>query len=870
MVEAPIPAERSLVPRVLVTERPYLTHDQTQTVGKLTIDYLRRNKVVFTQDSIKAAFEVLAFDALPRGLALEGKQRLGEGDNVRKLIAKGLENRKGVRERAQAALRLEGNQNLLGPQGDFVGTYAFDRELSTRVSRGISGFVLIADIKDYDEIAYQYEFRKAALPVLAEAAINTLPKERFHQASLDRIPDSVDQAKLVRNSLVSLAFKGEPYPVLSIEQLRLILLNPALGDKSRGGAIEKFIKLLPDSELARSKALADYILALLSQTEFFLMHPRLVTLKSESDLINIRDSIFTELSPVLLLLHPALEEERLITDPKDAGRDSYSLWSPQLSIIMDGLRFPTQQGLTRAIRFYRAQGFEVSRYAEGREAWSSYFKAKEQEQKRVPNLEESIERIEQEIKSLLSGEELSPYAYDLMRTYHRDIHDQVMFIRSKLLRYNEAIKEAEESPQEAEAYYQKVLEENHGNIPDRMRVPDSIAKQRKSGLKHSYTAKREVATRILEENFLAEDELRSRGLNSWDKLTDEELSKEIASLRFSIDQIRAGGSIPRDFPSGEELSKFIENQVRLLEKRIAGRGRGGVRALPGDKERLADINPIYSQVINWRSASASEKKRRIGVIRRSFYLYELSNRLGALRTLQGARERKKDLTENSESELYYWTREEMLRWKQIIIASNFPANVHELSDLERFSEEARKWEDQYFTLDPAHKGNLLPRIMSSTDALTNHLRSRLELFREYEQAQPPRDEDSFNKFMRKKENLKQQIVCLATLIDLFNNPLFPFSESVGLGSRDFLAAVFSRMRLARVLLSIRKEDRPALQLEKRYGSMVRDTYLEHLRIRKKKVQEELDEISTNPASKARLIQKMKELDLVIPEPQTQA
>lgn len=316
---------------------------QQKAINSLAISYLKNNNIDFNKDTLKAAFGVLGVDSLARGLAALGRNTLKPTESVRPLIRRGLEERDKIQEVATKVYQ-ESKSELMMTESFYVGPLALPKGVFLRPERELQRFAITPDVSNSEKIAYLYQSRREMLPKIAEIAISTLPKEEYPQASIDNFPKMQEQAKIVRNMIASIIFRGNPSPVISIERLQQFSSREDMKSVFPEEPPLELSKAIAESLNLPQEEIADYIRGLYTQVkEAFVTyaetgHPHMGHEEEEAK----RDQLFRGFKNTLLLLHPALEEQPLITNPtKVQGIEGeYSLWKQDLSTNLEPTESP--------------------------------------------------------------------------------------------------------------------------------------------------------------------------------------------------------------------------------------------------------------------------------------------------------------------------------------------------------------------------------------------------------------------------------------------------------------------------------------------------------------------------------------------------
>ena len=437
------------------TQRFAYSQKQLASIQESAIQYLKRNNLPFSADSFTRAQAVVGIDCIERALLVVGREEISEKDNVVPLIKKGLELREAERVHGREAIEPLTSE-LRGGTEAYLGPYAFPQEVARLAEGELKTFLLAPSIRNIEEISRLYLTRRSLLPQLA-ANVLAMTAERFPQAQIDKFSTDIDQAKLVRNSIVSAAYRQNPIPVIQVEEIRNFISDnegfsrlvemPFLGD------------LLP-SEIEKygdiREAYVKYLLDLSGQAQQALLTSQSISDQQiilERARIAFRDQLFHRFSSVFLLMHPALEETPFITHPDRAIDTDYSLWREDLSVVIGASRVPTVASLQRAVRLREAQGYASGRFEQGIEAWYTYGKSVDREKHRVSVLQKHTETTGASIA--LARDIQSPLpesAYELIR--ESAIASEYFLTRARLRKYRQLLGWADAMKNQVQNYFQ--------------------------------------------------------------------------------------------------------------------------------------------------------------------------------------------------------------------------------------------------------------------------------------------------------------------------------------------------------------------------------------------------------------------------------
>lgn len=872
--EYPVPyydVSQALVRRQ--ASEPSFSADQQKALQELALSYLQKNKLSFTRDTLRAAAATLTVDCLPRGLAVLGMPGLSPHDNVRRIVRAGLDHRAYVEVTTQEALRSD-EKDISRMEGTYVGAYAFDKGLVTRAQANLARFSLTPNITACDTLAYQYSARKQLLPVLAAVSLGSLSKEQFPKADLETFPEANQQAKLVRNSILSLAARGVPFPAVAIEDLRVILLDPGLADKLDAKVLESFFQQIGNPEIQSSEETLLYGQALMTQIREGVASIGKTGVEShparESELITLRDQLYRSFSSVFLLLHPAIEEKKLITDPTKADQGDYSLWRPDLSVVVEGARIPNAEALLRAERLTEARGYTLERFRTGIQAWKHLEISTREEQEKLARLKRNIKTLAKKITIAKTGnEELPPSAFDLVLTYHRDIHETYIATRKRLNEHEADIKENNEARAAAQDYYHTILQANGGIIPDSMPLPEMVIQKsersdylsRRHKLIH-YNFQKEMLFIALTEDYV--EQTGSRGMQY-----EEWMALDPVGIIQEIDKMTQANAEGRVFEF-DKVQNYMENYlpvIRLRRKRALRSIRDTTPRLPGDQERYEQLKNINSLFIQWDKADALGKLALERRIQTAFAAFTVKNRLTIYQALLDLEQRRVTEIEGPavQPARTEWSREEMVAWYKDIMSSTLPEQVVASRYLSADVDEISNWLDQYHRLTAYDKGKIWPSNMPNRVVFKEYIKGKIVELEEKIPTVLPENLNAQLRVLSQIRRMHQQIDVLHKLDSILGNSLIPFQEGEGLEVSDFLHKIRERLGIARTVVSLPKDQEAYLEAAQQYNKIALDSYIKSLSAQLQRMQVQLAEIVVNEPAKTRFLQTMGNLNLTLRE-----
>lgn len=863
----PTPPETGLaIPEPTLQDRLQLTPAQLSIVQERVPQYLRNHHLPFNQQTVKAAQAIIGIDAIERAMLHHGITALQPEHNVRSLIKEGLDLRESVRARAKVAL--EGMTDVVHLSSSLlIGSYAYDN-VTTRAALGqIKQFARTPNISDAERIVETHTFRSHALPQLAQVAIDAVPHEVFPDASLENFSTPDDQAKLVRNMLTSLLFRRDASPVITIEELRqFVERGESIQNLLQGNDIVAYvIDRLPDESRLPKSVYQKYLIDLIVQIQLAFLRLKPLQVDDVSltheQIVFERDLFYRQFNNTLLLLHPALEERSIITYPQKAEPGDYSLWRPDLSVVLYGQRIPTLDALFRAERLIGAKGYDTNRFQEARRTWRIYYNMQDRESKRLETLNKEKADLTEKLSGVESGVGTLPsVAFMLTRAWENATYEQIMRALYNFEDNVRRIQSGKEARLDLEKYQSQIVELPKGEndtLPAPSFVQRRIGIAERANRARAETASKNLAEKVFqlaqEDAFLTQELPDGATPQIFLDKSQDEIHNEIDELKQRTEELQTSGApLPKEAKryTYRDMMTYIGRYREMLDARMATpRRTRQEQAVRGDSKRRGSLEFLRKRLEEMRKEGNSEEE-----MQRVFYIHGLQNRIGIMELAREANER----LVYSQTPIHVpdpLPAEHMREWIQIAQTETIP--------LERYTtEELRSlWPplDNYMRETSSHSGSIVwPKIIPEKDEfkqwISNAIARASQVVEDFKDIERTFDHEYYD--------ARRRVDALSELLKIIDHPLFPIKEGTGLTSSRFWNAFRVRMRLIKSLVMMEQSSDFYNKADADLNDIARQVYIRYLHRRIQQNTEEVKMLQTHPPSEANLLRKMHALNLV--------
>ncbi len=843
-----------------------LTPKHKETLEQMTVSYMQRSKIPFDTDGLALGKEIVA-DALSRGMEANGVTGVAANTNLRSLVKEGMEQRAQVASHATRVYRE--NQNEVRSGDDrCIGPYALPARQLSRVGREVAR-PATSKLVESKKLSELEEKRRELLPHLAHAIVSGLPKDQFPDVSLDMFPDPSSQAKLVRNSIVSMWFRGNPLPLLQIQDLQQFtnLAQEALDMR----ILAPLVEVVAASKGEDPLPIAEYIRDLgvqvsdLFQKARDRFSPNELTDRNSP---NFRDIVYNFFDRKLLLLHPALEEQELVVDGKRYGESDYSLWGPQWSVDMGGVRVPNEEILERARRIAIAQGRNGTRFQEGINIWTTLKRGEERTEKRKEALSHLLQGTEETLAA--AGIETMPVSEfdNTLATNVRKAEDY-KWKRGVYREDRRILRRGDENLQKIRELDEELRRENGGKLPDEMVLPWSLsAEDSKKRIHTVLLAAQRRAEFEAQETFMRDffsreipvlDREEVYDFPVMDTPTVERMLDKLKQDQGLIESHR-GGIIPADIEIGE-VGRYIDITVRNLRSEVEYMSRHTTHkerhGTSKEKRRLDDF-------VGLQQSLAGVMKVASGMtgIPKLFYAYSLASRISSLEKIIAARTKREDMEGKDISQKKMGKAEFEMNVKVAHIEApkiETPEeetvllhHLHEWKDVRAISHRLRRFP---FPTSINSKEELIQWAGKMLHELPGLPLSFPRVSRDY----APSEFQEMNR--------KNQKDALTSLITIANSPLFPSDELLkGLKPRVLLSALSNRYAYMKARAELEVDEKNYKELHEELQSIALERYRLHLGQQRDNYARQRKEIEDRDLKKE-FISSMRTLDLAIDIPQ---
>lgn len=847
-------------------DRFQYTPKQLDIVNSRLPGYFKSTGIPFNHETARAVRAILGVDAVDRAMLEAGIDRMHPSLDIRPLLRRGLELRAVVRDTAAAGL--EGIEAALRRDPALVvGPYAYKVDTAQAAIAQIKQFASTPNIKEAEEIAALYTQRSHALPQLAQVALGTVPHEQFPQATLENFPSPEDQAKLVRNMIAAYIFRGGLAPVITIEELRRFTeegkdIQLLLQESD---VLSSIISLLPEESTVPKSVYEQYLTDLAIQVAAAFLKFRAREFHSSRGVhgqaVFERDHIYGAFNDTLLLLHPALEEEPIIVNPDRAGESDYSLWGKDLSVVVNGQRIPVVNALFRAERLANVRGYDTSRFENAQRAWNKYFKSSSFEAGQIARLSQQITDLERRREETSAGAPLPTHARVFAQAWERSSHDERKKAEHAFRDNRDRIIAAKRQRQQMDEYLATVADLPEGASADILPMPEVI------GTKyfHSEKARRTQAASLAKQTkeklqTLVREDAFFRG-EVPEQATDRQLVDQPLDVldRMTVaiqERITAFQDPQLPLPdvaanyTYQDMLAYIGNySEKLRERTSARRGRSSIA---GDTTRLSQLEQLRKDLGRMRKDGASDDE-----IARVFYIHALRNRLGIMKLARQAEERR--VFSESPVEVPDVIRsDEVASWIKGIEIETIPQNRYTTEELrilfpalrDFWTEASKRQRVQWPTRIP-DKATFKAWVKQGRDAAE-------EIVLRYQEDK----KIDLNTYL----DARDIVTTLVTLGKIIDHPLFPIDIAEGLRSFEFWYSFGLRYRLIKALTEIEESSDVYNRADVNFDEVARRVYLKYLDRRIIAATKEREQMQANPPARTRLVEEMRRLNLVRPEP----
>lgn len=465
--------ERGLVP-TQITEEPLISKKQQEELYRIArITYLRGHKIpIDSLGILDQAMGVLG-DALRRQLGEEGRASIAPNEKLKPLIEKGLLLRDRLCQQAQEVIELSRKNEVTSPE--LMGPFALSPSLLTLARKEIGGYLLIPQLKHAQQLVDISRQRAGVIDRLMNIGLSNLP-EKLRGVTPERFPDLADRAKLVRNMIASFVLRGNFNPLITISDLKDFVRIAGKSQLNFSDEAKEVLTSELNLSLGEERA---FIFDLFKQTrEAFSVNQ---SVPAPSDTQGI-DKFYRGFSKDLLLLHPALEEEQIITSVKKVTPDSLNLWRE--AAVIGNSKVPKPEMLAQAIRQARARGdnHAAEQLYQGIIIWKKHDSRVGERAAKIKRLEERLKDRKALLVNLSdSSFPLPNEAYSLRYSSEKKVQDVRMVAAQQARearRLTEIMENSLREQSEAKEYTDWLRATYGDNLPDSVPMPRGVFLQK--------------------------------------------------------------------------------------------------------------------------------------------------------------------------------------------------------------------------------------------------------------------------------------------------------------------------------------------------------------------------------------------------------
>jgi len=825
---------------------------QKELLSIARIGYLREHNIPIANEEVLRRTMGVLKDALTRHLQEEGRGEIKPNERLRPLINKGLLLRDSLHEEAKNVLDLTSKNETTGLGN--VGPFALQNSLLIKAHNESKNYLLTPDLKYTEQLVDTSRRRKIAIDKFAAVGIANLPEE-LGGVTLDRIPDIVDRSKLIRNMIASFLFRGNLNPIIEMTELRNFqTLNKSayFADEAKGKIINAF-NLSDKEEIT-------FVLDLFNQTKEAFCSNQSVP-KGDDD--RGMDGLFRNFSKDLLLLHPILEEEQIITYPGAIVRGVPNLWNDAETIA--GFKIPNREMLLRAIRQARTKNeiFNEDRLYKGLRVWRQYDKMVLKHMNKAKRIKNRLKERESLLENILSdsAHPLPNEAYGSKYSSEKQIHDKwstAAKSESEARRLTKVIRNNSRIQKETREYEEWLRITYGDNFPDFVPMSRSVFLQKlKNEVRSIRAAKnfKNTTLTVIEEALNTDSlfpgeanhayiNLGNMGAQKWIK---QEL---IRSKGFAEEFKKKPENIPCEnqddviFPNEYALRNLKEY---LVNKALPGKLRSYLKFWIVDSKNLKEY--LNSKPETWKIAYREfvleATRRRVDLLEYSVNVMEsyssLTNDLenAEARLNKWLKETGEPLPTNA-----IWSKEEASKYILETKASELPA-AQEMS-----SDDLQKAVPKMLNFIVSVSPSTFPLVVSSRSELKTWINQEIvEIKKEmkkkmeektFKSKMKSRETSIENKGRRELENreidvqvmkinegirsLSRKLKFSSKAIGLANGPFAPFLENTSFNRDDFLRICRKRLILANAILSEKKRQEESNLAKIEFETLLRSTY----------------------------------------------
>lgn len=814
--------ERRIVP-VSVFEQTVLSQRQETEIINLSRSYLRQLRIPIENVAIfKQAAGVIG-DAVRRELLMEGKAAPDNKDRIGPTAKKGLKLREDLKLQTEELLRVTSKDTSLSlASAEFIGPYALPADWYRQAVDEMRNFSLQADLTASEKLTELQVVRNPIITRIASIGLTHLP-DGLQPVTLNMFPGVDEQAKIIRNMIVAKGFKGTLSPLVTAEE---VITFADISKSSRVADIfsgTEFIDQLCHDLSIDSVGERTYLEGLCRQTSTILRnHPA-----SPKDATPIKGMNFSYryFSQQFLLLHPVLEEPKIITVPDKLDPGLPHIW-------IDGVRIkdvtvPKPEALLKAIHQAEARGNQgaVFRLQQGIQSWRIFQEAQSAHQQKIATCEQSISDNKHHLEHAQAADEPLPAkAYEVIYEVQAKALSKFKTEKREAERYEKIIEENLQLQQQAQAYEKWLRENYQDNLPDLLPLSKEIylrqQQEKEAFLQRQLTS---IKARLSSIEDLLEIDFFWRYGRTVDlgfTRDESQVKSLIKQFRQEIKRVKTE-QLPvivdiQDFNHHKDTVSFrSELQKANMPKAFAKFSRFWVNRLKSPSSEVE----IKENTVEFKPQLVLKAiRQKIDILKQTMKLLQQREVLTA--KLSGCRQNLQVASNNPDTPLpadAIWAKKEALAFLQEIKASKIPVS----DDLAK--EEIVHMARSMDSLLRNFNQSILPEIIPDKDNLKEKLGNNLSRLQYIKQV--PLGSGLTPKENRAIRQTKKQLALLERVSDCLDHPLFPLPEGEGLARRQFIRAWKRRVEFTNAMLSVEQAQLTSAEANTSYDNVTRAMWI---------------------------------------------
>lgn len=867
--------EAALVPISLQESK--LSPKQQEEIFKAAKKYLIEQRIPLEDLKILGSAILVVSDALKRGMLAQEILIPGPKERLSPYIKDGLTRRDELIEEAKKYCSVVRGTSPF--HTEYSGALAISQSLFISCNHDLQNTKLLTQLENIESFTLLTQSREKAVEQLANTALSNLP-EPLSKVNIEQFPSINERAKITRNMISSYIFRGTLSPVITIDELKRMAFAGSIStDLFNTQKFDDLVKTLNlDGEVL------DTAKAFFHQTKEVFSKIPPIPLDSQD---READFFYTYFSRDLLLLHPALEEERIITDPLKITSGIPSIWDRGFRI--DNLLIPQPEMLIRTIRQTRARGFEweAIKLQKALTAWRWSERAEPELEDKIAKAEQKLSLLKGMLQSALNGDELPQKAFFIIYK-DQEIAKAKTERQEKITQGVHKIIEDNIKRREAAKQYQSRLIEKYGETLPRLVEAPVLVDIRE---KEDQIKLNQYRIGQLKTNLKLYDKMLSLDYFWGKNYSDQTLSLTIPGSSEIIGQAIKGNN-----QLLEQLQTGVVNIEQLYDQQVVNLFKRYKTWLKLDSKNMFRLPFELSKWLEkWREIEAEEMlsdkeikqemlisltQIRSRVLNRAF---KHSKEYDQLSDLSSSLRRDIVLLQNQNpatlSDTRRWDRQQAAEFIQQIEASVPNITGLDQGEIKKISSRVKtllRFRYPMFgsqsllpseCLDTAGTRLFINIKLNTTAIRLNQLETSIsEIEDRFKDPMSPALKKlysiEYNELMVEQSNLSKSYNWALQLFEILDSPLFSLELCQGLPMNAALDALSERATVANALCEIDESEQLSQEIREYYLSTVRDIFTQTLR-QKIEGQEEHIQMLKSTGLKGQLAAKIDLMGLAI-------